>query len=113
MTHGLETTRPDVRGASMSMVVISAKPEAARSRFNQAFCHGDLGAVRTAWTFIALMMVATSAKTESQSCGRNLGASFSGRSLRSCCAVQAAVGCSVIATWDDPSAVVRQDDEYE
>ena len=45
------------------------------------------------------MVVATSAKTESRSWRRYRGASFSGKALRSCCAVQAAVGCVVTATW--------------
>ena len=53
----------------------------------------NIQAVRTA------RVVATCAKTESRSCRRYRGASFSGKAFRSCCAVHAAVGCSVTATW--------------
>ena len=45
------------------------------------------------------MVVATPAKAASPSCRRYAGASWSGNAFRSCCAVQAAVGCSVTATW--------------
>ena len=49
--------------------------------------------------FILSRMVAACAKTESLSCRRYRGASFSGKAFRSCCAVQAAVGRAVTATW--------------
>ena len=54
------------------------------TRSTYAFCHGERGAVRTAAVFIPAMVVATSAKTESRSWSKYLGASFSEKALRSC-----------------------------
>ena len=57
------------------------------TRSAYAFCHGDRGAVRTAWIFIPAVVVATSAKTASRSCRRYAGGASSGKALRSCWAV--------------------------
>jgi len=71
----------------------------ADDAFHVGVCHGERGAVRTVWMFIPARVIASSVKTESRSCSKYSGASLSGNVLRSCCAVQAAVGCSVTATW--------------
>jgi hypothetical protein len=55
---------------------------------------------------------AIAAKTASRSWRRYPGASSFGNVLRSCWAVQAAVGWSV-SHVNEPPAVVRQDDEHE
>ena len=59
------------------------------------------------------MVVATPAKTVSRSCRRYAGASWPGKALRSCCAVQAAVEWSVTGQVNDPSTLVCEDDEHE
>jgi hypothetical protein len=63
--------------------------------------------------FRPAMVVATPAKTASRSRRRYAGASRSGKVLRSCCAVQALVGSLVDGHVDDPSMLVREDDEHE
>ena len=63
--------------------------------------------------FMPAMVVATSAKTASRSCRRYPGASSSGKALRSCWAVQARGGMLGDRHVDEPTTVVREDDEHE
>ena len=60
-------------------VIEALASDRTNDRSTYAFCQGDRGAVRTACVFIPAMVVATPAKTESRSCRRYLGASFSER----------------------------------
>ena len=59
------------------------------------------------------MVVATSAKTASRSCRRYAGAWSSGKALRSCWRRPGRRGMLGDRHVDDPSTVVREDDEHE
>src|SRR5262249_5432732 len=68
------------------------------SRSAYAFCHGECGAVRISSMPIAAAVVVQAEKAASRSRTKYRGASFHGNASRSCCAVQADVGWSVMAT---------------